>query len=87
MMADQTQILRLLKTARGQLDGIIRMVEEDRYCMDISHQIMATEAMLNRTNREILSAHLKHCVKTAANEEEKDKKIDELVEMLGKLLK
>lgn len=87
MMADQTQILRLLKTARGQLDGIIRMVEEDRYCMDIAHQLMATEAMLNRTNREILSAHLKHCVKTAANEEEKDKKIDELVEMLGKILK
>ena len=87
MMADQAQILRLLKTARGQLDGIIRMVEDDRYCMDIAHQLMATEAMLNRTNREILSAHLKHCVKTAANEKEKDKKIDELVEMLGKILK
>lgn len=86
MMADQSQILRLLKTARGQLDGIIRMVEDDRYCMDIAHQIMATEAMLNRTNREILSSHLKHCVKTASSEEEKDKKIDELVEMLGKIL-
>lgn len=87
MMADQTQILRLLKTARGQIDGIIRMVEEDRYCMDIAHQVMATEAMLGRANREILSAHLKHCVKTAESEAEKDQKIDELVEMLGKLLK
>ena len=87
MMADQTQVLRLLKTARGQLDGIIRMVEEDRYCMDIVHQLMATEAMLNRTNREILSAHLKHCVKTAESEAEKDQKIDELVDMLGKILK
>ena len=87
MMADQTQILRLLKTARGQIDGIIRMVEENRYCMDIAHQVMATEAMLGRANREILSAHLKHCVKTAESEAEKDQKIDELVEMLGKLLK
>lgn len=87
MMADQTQILRLLKTARGQLDGIIRMVEDDRYCMDIAHQLMATEAILNRANREVLSAHLKHCVKTASSEEEKDQKIDELVQMLGKLMK
>lgn len=87
MMADQAQVLRLLKTARGQLDGIIRMVEDDRYCMDIAHQLMATEAVLNRTCREILSAHLKHCVKTADSEEEQDQKIDELVQMLGKILK
>lgn len=87
MMADRTQVLRLLKTARGQLDGIIRMVEDDRYCMDIAHQLMATEAVLNRTNREILTAHLKHCMKTAQSEEEKDEKIDELVSMLSKIMK
>ena len=87
MMADKAQILRLLKTARGQLDGILKMVEEDRYCMDIAHQLMATEAVLNRANREILAAHLKHCVRTASSEQEKDEKIDELVQMLGKLLK
>lgn len=87
MMADQTQVLRLLKTARGQLDGIVRMVEEDRYCMDISHQLMATRAVLDRTNREILSAHLKHCVKTADSEQAKEEKIDELVELLGKIMK
>ena len=43
MMADKKQITRLLKTARGQIDGILKMVEEDRYCIDISHQIMASE--------------------------------------------
>ena len=48
MKADKTKINRLLKTARGQIDGILRMVEEDRYCMDISQQLMATEAILNR---------------------------------------
>ena len=87
MMADQTAVLRLLKTARGQMDGIIKMVEEDRYCIDISTQVMATEAMLNRANKEILTAHLKHCVNTAQTQEEREEKIDELVAMLGKILK
>ena len=87
MMADRTQVLRLLKTARGQLDAVVRMVEEDRYCMDIAHQLMATEALLNRVNREVLSAHLKHCVRTAQTDQEKDEKIDELVQVLGKLLR
>ena len=87
MMADRAQVLRLLKTARGQLDAVVRMVEEDRYCMDIAHQLMATEALLNRANREVLSAHLKHCVRTAQTEQEKDEKIDELVQVLGKLLR
>ena len=39
MMADKKQVTRLLKTARGQIEGILKMVEEDRYCIDISHQI------------------------------------------------
>ena len=86
-MADQKKVLCLLKTARGQMDGIIKMVEEDRYCIDISTQVMAAEAMLNRVNQEILTAHLKHCVNTAHTQEEREKKIDELVDMLGKILK
>ena len=40
--------LRLLRTARGQVDGIIRMLEEGRYCIDISNQILATEALLKK---------------------------------------
>ena len=46
MRADKDTISRLLKTARGQIDGILKMVEDDRYCMDISNQVMATEAIL-----------------------------------------
>ena len=52
MMADKKQVTRLLNTARGQIDGILKMVEEDRYCIDISHQIMASEAVLKRANKE-----------------------------------
>ncbi len=86
MMADQKTVLRLLKTARGQIDGIIKMVEEDRYCMDISQQVAAADAMLRRANREILSAHLKHCVEHAQSDRERAEKIDELIRALEKLL-
>ena len=86
MMADQKTVLRLLKTARGQLDGIIKMVEEDRYCMDISQQVTAADALLRRANREILTAHLKHCVEHAESDRERSDKIDELVNALGKIL-
>ena len=86
MQADQKTVLWLLKTARGQLDGIIKMVEEDRYCMDISQQVLAADAMLRRVNKEILAAHLKHCVEHAKAEAERAEKIDELVSALGKML-
>ena len=86
MMADQKTVLRLLKTARGQIDGIIKMVEDDRYCMDISQQVTATDAVLRRVNKELLSAHLKHCVENAADDRERAQRIDELVNALGRLL-
>lgn len=86
MMADQTAVLRLLKNARGQIDGIIKMVEDDRYCMEISQQVMAADAMLRRVNREILSAHLKHCVEHAENDRERADKIDELIHALDRLI-
>lgn len=87
MMADQAKISRMLKTARGQLDGILKMVEEDRYCIDISQQVMATEALLNRVNREILSAHIRGCVREAVDMDDREKKVEELVSTLDKILK
>ena len=86
MMADKAKVLRLLKTARGQIDGIIKMVEEDRYCIDISNQLMASQAVLNTTNKEVLSAHLKHCVNNAESGEERDAKIDEFIKTISKVL-
>ena len=83
MMADHAKVQRLLKTARGQLDGILKMVEEDRYCIDISTQVMATEALLKRVNQEILE----HCVKHAASEADRQQKIDEFVDALGRILR
>lgn len=85
MKADEKQIVRLLKTARGQIDGILKMVEDDRYCVDISNQIMATDAILRKANKEILRAHMKCCVKEALETGQEDKKIDELIDMIDKM--
>lgn len=62
MKADKAKIEKLLKTARGQLDGILRMLDQDRYCIDVSNQIMATQAILTKVNREILIAHMNSCI-------------------------
>lgn len=87
MQADKTKIMRLLKTARGQMDGIIKMIEEDRYCIDISQQMMAVSAILNTANKEILSAHLKNCINGAETKEERDAKVDELMTIISKISK
>ena len=87
MQADKKTIERLVKTARGQLDGILKMVEEDRYCMDISNQLMAADAILRKANKEVLLAHMKGCVKEAFQTGNGDQKIEEFVEMLDKMTK
>ena len=87
MQANHEAIKRLLLTARGQLDGLLKMVEEDRYCMDISNQLLATTAVLKKTNQEVLTAHLEGCVRNALSSEERETKIDEIVRLLDKLMK
>ncbi len=87
MKADKDKVCRLLKTARGQIDGILKMIEQDRYCIDISNQVSATEAILRKANREILTAHMKSCVKEAFEKGNEDEKINELVELIEKMSK
>lgn len=84
MMADKQKIFRLLKTARGQIDGIIRMAEENRYCIDISTQLLACQALLGTINKEVLKAHLSSCVMNA--QEDKEEKLREIASVLDKLL-
>jgi len=86
MRADKAKVLRLLKTAAGQIEGVIRMVEEDRYCMDISNQIMAAESVLKRANREVVKAHMCGCVRDAETDEAREEKIEEMLKLLEKLM-
>lgn len=85
MKADKAKTARLIKTARGQLDGILKMIEEDRYCIDISNQLMATQAILNKVNKEILKAHMLCCVKDAIVANDADEKINEVLMILDKM--
>ena len=87
MQADKSQVTRLLKTARGQIDGILRMVEEDRYCIDISNQLMATQAVLKRANKEVIGSHMKHCVHDAIENDNADNKIEEMIGIIDQLMK
>ena len=90
MTADKNTVARLLKTAAGQLTGILKMIEEDRYCVDISNQIMATESILRKANSEVLKAHMAHCVKQSfesGTPEEAEEKLEEVLRLLDKLAK
>ena len=87
MKADKTEITRLIKTARGQLDGVLRMVEDDRYCIDVANQIQAAQAILKKANREILSAHIGVCVLEAVEAKHPQKKIEELMDLFDKITK
>ena len=87
MRAEQDKVVRLLKTARGQLDGLLRMVEEDRYCIDILTQLQAVRAALARLESEVLKDHMDHCVMGAiAGDDLADRKAKatELIELLGR---
>ena len=87
MKADKAKVSRLLKTARGQIDGILKMIEEDRYCIDVSNQLMAAESILARANKEVLRAHLEGCVQEAVENGTQKEKIDEIIDLLDKLVK
>ncbi len=74
--------LNRLKTARGHLDGIIRMLESDAYCVDVMKQISAVQAGLERTNRVMLHNHLETCFSEAVVGGQGEKAIAELVDAL-----
>lgn len=71
-------VLRLIRTAEGHLSGIHKMIEEDRYCIDISKQLLALMSILRKANLEILKKHMETCVKSAAGGEQFEEKIKEL---------
>jgi DNA-binding FrmR family transcriptional regulator len=83
---ESNKALALLKTARGQIDGVLRMVEEDRYCIDVSKQVLATVALLKKANIVILKQHMDTCVKDAIRTNKGAEKIDEITLILEKYL-
>ncbi len=88
MTDERKKALKNLKTVRGQIDGIINMIEEGRYCVDVSNQIMAAYSLLKRANLDILEGHLSHCVKESFdNNENNNEKINEVIQLLNRMIK
>jgi CsoR family transcriptional regulator, copper-sensing transcriptional repressor len=76
-----------LSRIEGQVRGIARMVDEDRYCIDIVTQVSAVRAALRRLEEEILRDHVSHCVEHAiasGNKADQRKKIEELMAVVGR---
>lgn len=87
MTDEKKQAVVALKTCRGQLDGIIKMIEDERYCIDVSNQILAAQSMLRRANKLILAGHINSCVRRAIESgEDIQVKTDELTDLISKLL-
>jgi CsoR family transcriptional regulator, copper-sensing transcriptional repressor len=79
--------LKRLNRIEGQVRGLTRMLEEDRYCIDIITQISAVRAALRRAEEEILRDHVGHCIEEAivsGNRTEQRRKIAELMEVVGR---
>ena len=86
-MEERKKAIQNLKIAKGQIEGIIKMIEDERYCIDISNQIMATQAILRSVNREVLNAHLQCCVEEAFEKGDAHEKIQEIMGVIDKLSK
>lgn len=78
----KTQILNRLKTARGHLDAVVRMVEDEAYCPDVMKQLSAVQGSLERASRLVLRNHLETCVAAAMQAGRVDEIVDELMEAL-----
>jgi len=87
MNSEKKKAIQALKTSKGQIEGIIKMIEEGRYCIDISNQMIAAQSLLKKANLLILKQHLSNCVKDAFLNDSGDEKVDEIIELLSKLLK
>jgi CsoR family transcriptional regulator, copper-sensing transcriptional repressor len=79
--------LKRLSRIEGQVRGLARMVEEDRYCIDIVTQVSAVRAALRRVEEEVLREHISHCVEDAivsGNAAERRRKVTELMDVLSR---
>jgi DNA-binding FrmR family transcriptional regulator len=80
----KAQALKRLKVARGHLNKVIQMVEDDDYCIDVVHQSLAVSAALKKTNELILENHLKTCVADSIKMGDEHMIIEEVMAVLKK---
>ena len=83
----KASVAKRLNRIEGQVRGLSRMVEEDRYCIDIVTQIAAARAALRKVEEEILREHVAHCVEHAiasGDKADQRRKVAELMDVMGR---
>lgn len=86
-MHDRTSLINRLSRIEGQVRGVSKMIEDDRYCIDVLTQIRAVRAALARVETNLLKEHLNHCIEDAivsGNAADQRRKAAELIELLGR---
>jgi DNA-binding FrmR family transcriptional regulator len=84
--ATKEQLSKRLRRIEGQVRGIERMVDEDRYCIDVLTQISAVQAALDKVALGLIDGHTRHCV-MGASPDERPEKTEELMTAVGRLVK
>jgi DNA-binding FrmR family transcriptional regulator len=85
--ASKPQLLTRLRRIEGQIRGIERMVDDDRYCIDILTQIAAIQAALDKVGLGLLDGHARHCMREGAEEGRADEMTEEMMSAVGRLLR
>ncbi|GAA1403491.1 metal-sensitive transcriptional regulator [Catellatospora coxensis] len=85
--ASKDQLLTRIRRIEGQVRGIEKMVEDDRYCIDVLTQISAIQAALDKVGLGLLDGHARHCMQHGAEEGRGDEMATELMAAVGRLMK
>lgn len=85
--ASKDQLLSRLRRVEGQVRGIERMVDEDRYCVDVLTQISAIQAALDKVALGLLDGHTRHCMREGTGEGHTDEMATEMMAAVGRLMK
>ncbi|MBP2666603.1 MAG: metal sensitive transcriptional repressor [Firmicutes bacterium] len=84
---EKADLKQRLKKISGQINGIDKMLDDGRYCVDVVQQILAARAALNKVALMIVESHAKSCIVTAIKEDRADQSIDELMNVLKQFTK
>jgi DNA-binding FrmR family transcriptional regulator len=85
--ATKDQLLARLRRIEGQVRGVERMVEQDRYCIDVLTQISAIQAALDKVGLGLLDDHARHCMREGADDGRSDEMTSEMMAAIGRFMK
>ena len=83
---NRDQLTKRVNRLEGQVRGVGRMIEDDRYCIDIVNQLSAVQAAARELSLQLLEGHVRHCVMDAAQTDDAEPKLHELIDALGKAM-